>query len=278
MKELIEGFKNLSRISARVAKLIENYAQLKENSEVNAYLMEKGLREIQEIAVTLPDFTLKNQLGGWINEEKEKIEKAKEEFRFQLGEKIKRLFQNEGMVVHGQFPKLRVGFYTILLDFEFGEAKIFFGPEIERIKSKVPLEPETIYRTIKKFDGVLKKTKFEPNEFYQDLRRAYDNCLRLAKKAPGERIYLMEVLNQYVLLKQPAQFFVDPRKENFREFSRITLAYLLYLFKKSEPVREDVHLYIANLDATTDKKRAIWIPDNEKGEGTYYSYIAFSEK
>ncbi|MCX7995012.1 MAG: hypothetical protein N3A65_04470 [candidate division WOR-3 bacterium] len=278
MREMVEGFKKLNKESAKVVKLIERYSKLKEKPDQNAYLMEKSLNFIFDIASNLPEFTLKNLLLDWINREKNEVEKAKEEFRFGLGEQIKALFQRENKVIRGQFPVLRVGFYTIVLNFEFGEATIFFGPEIEKIKSKVPLEPVAIHDAIEKFDSELKKIKFDANQFYQDLHRAYNNCLLLMGKTPGEKVLLVDVLNQYVILKQPSQFFIDPRKENYREFSRVTLAYLIYLFKKSGFERNGVQFYIANFDATTDRKKAIWIPDDEEGGGTYYSYISFSEK
>jgi hypothetical protein len=170
---------------------------------------------------------------------------------------------------------LRIGFYTVVLNFEFGEATLYFGPEIEKIRSKIPLEPGTIHSAIKKFDEDLKRTKFEPKEFYLDLQKAYKNRIIVSNRSYGEKVLLIDALNEYVLLKQPSAFFVDPKKENFREFPRISLAYLLYLFRRSDFSQKGVHLYVATFDATTDKKQALWIPDNEEGEGTYYSYVSF---
>ncbi|MEO0206537.1 MAG: hypothetical protein ABIL22_07690 [candidate division WOR-3 bacterium] len=277
MNEIVEAFKGLIRNSTQINKLLTSYAKLRENVGANAYQMDRKLTEISKIANNLPDFNLKNSLINWLNEEKKEVEKAKEEFRFLLAEQIKTLFQQDNKVIKGQYPILRVGFYTINLNFEFGEVTLYFGPEIEKIKSKISLEPEAIYRSVKDFDEELRKTKFEPNEFYLELQKAYKNCIKISNKTYGEKILLVDVLNEYVILKQPPQFFVDPRKENFREFSRITLAYMLYLFRKSEISKSDVHLYVATFDATTDKKHSLWIPDNEEGEGTYYSYIAFEK-
>jgi len=261
----------------RVNKLLNTYERLKEKSVENAYLLEKKLNEISKEVNNLPDFALKNSLVTWLNNEKSELDKIKDEFRFSLGERIRELFQKENWIIKGQYPILRIGLYTLSLNFEFGEATLYFGPEIEKIKSKIPLEPETIYQTIKKFDDSLKKIKFDPKEFYLDLQKAYKKRTILSNKPYGEKVYLVDVLSEYVILKQPSQFFADPRKENFREIPRIHLCYLLYLFKKSEYAQKDIHFYIATFDATTDKIHAIWIPDNEEGEGTYYSYISFAE-
>ncbi|MGB9719957.1 MAG: hypothetical protein ACPL28_00545 [bacterium] len=275
MKQIIEGFKSLIKQSGRVNKLLNAYQRLKEKSIENVYLLEKKLNELSKEAISLPDFPLKNSLISWLNNEKNEVEKAKEDFHFLLGEQIKNLFQKDNKILKGQYPILRVGFYTIKLDFEFGEVTLYFGPEIEKIKSKIPLEPEAIYQSVKKFDEEIRKTKFDAKEFYLDLQKAYKKRIVLSNKPYGEKMPLVDVLNEYVMLKQPPQFFVDPKKENFREFSRVTLAYLLYLFRKSEISKSGSHLYVATFDATTDKGHSIWIPDNEEGEGTYCSYISF---
>ncbi len=277
MKEIIEGFKLLNRQSSKVHNLLNAYERLKEKSVANVYILEKKLNELLKAANDLPDFDLKNVLVIWLNNERSELDKIKEDFRFSLAERIKDLFQKENWIIKGQYPKLRICFYTLSLNFEFGEATLYFGPEIEKIKSRIPLEPETIYQTIKKFDDGLRKINFDPKEFYLDLQKAYRNCILLSNKSYGEKVYLVDVLNKYVMLKQPKQFFVDPMKENFREIPRINLCYLLYLFKKSEYAQKGIHFYIATFDATTDRMHAIWLPDNEEGEGTYYSYISFAE-
>lgn len=277
MKELIDKLKGQSRIYNRVAKLINKYERLKENSTENAFLMEKNLTDISNAVNNISDIELKNSIINWVSREKESVDKAKSDFRFILGEKLKELFRNENWDLKGQYPILRVKFYTLKLDFEFGETTLYFGPEVEKIKSKIPLEPVSIYETIKRYDRELRATKFDPKEFYSDLRLAYERRIIISKKVFGEKLLLVDVLYEFVILKQSTQFFVDPKKENFREFSRIKLAYLLYLFKKSNLFDKNIHLYIATFDATTDRRNSLWVPENEEGDGTYYEYIAFEK-
>ncbi|MEO0124217.1 MAG: hypothetical protein ABIL69_09495, partial [candidate division WOR-3 bacterium] len=193
MKEILEGLRLLNRKLSRVNKLLTAYSRLKEKTIDNAYLLEKKLNEISKETNDLPDFSLKNKLLNWINNEKSELDKIKEEFRFSLAERIKEFFQKENWLIKGQYPKLRIGLYTLSLNFEFGEATLYFGPEIEKIKSKIPLEPEAIYQTIKKFDNNLKKNNFDPKEFYLDLQKAYKNCILLSNKPYGEKVYLVDV-------------------------------------------------------------------------------------
>ena len=39
-----------------------------------------------------------------------------------------------------------------------------------------------------------------------------------------------------------------------------------------------LQLSVATFDSTTEKSKSIWVPDNEAGTGTYYSYVSFVPK
>jgi len=278
MKELIEDFKALSKNTHKIIKLVEQYEKLNANPINNVYILEKKLTEISKVAGSLPDFSSKESLLSWVNRTKEELEKIKEDFRFQFGRELKELLEKDGKKMRGQYPLLRIGLYTLKLNFEFGEATLYFGPEIEKLKSKIPLEPRTIFEVIKKSDNKLRAIKLTPEEIFKDLCEAYNRSLRLVNKPFGEKLLITKVLSEFVVLKQPKQFFTDPQRKNFREYSRVTLSYLLYILKKSTLSDRGMRLYVATFDATVDKRNSIWIPENENGEGTYYSYISFEKE
>jgi hypothetical protein len=274
VKEIIDNIKSLIKNLDKVLKLLTKYNKSKENLLDNAYLAEKNLTEITKITDALPPFPIKTSILNFINDEKEILEKAKDDFRFSFGEKLSDLFKKDGKTIKGQYPTLRVGMYTIKLNFEFGEAQLFFGPEVEKIKSKIPLNPTSIYDSITKFDKELNSEKIDPVELFKDFTEAYKRRLLLTGKIIGEKLPIIEVLNEFVFIKQPQKFFTDPKKENFRDYSRIKLSYLLYILRKSNNAVKGLKFYVATFDATGDKKNSIWIPDNDEGDGTYYSYIS----
>jgi len=276
-KELIENFKGLAKNSNKTAKLLENYMTLKQSSTENAYLLEKKLAELSKNTDRLPDFDHKKSLIAWIDQEKNALAKAKDDFRFKFGQELKILLQSQNKSMRGQYPLLKIGLYTLKLDFEFGEAILYFGPEVEKLKSKIPLHPAKIFETIKKYDEELQITKFDPDEIFKALYQAYKNRLTLTNKALGEKLLITEVLSEFVILKQSKQFFIDPRKENFQEYPRPKLSYLLYLLKKTDLYQKGMRLHVATFDATTDKLRSFWIPENDNGDGSYYSYISFEK-
>lgn len=277
MKEIIDDFKTLIKNSTKITKLMNAYDKTKENPVDNAYLLEKKIGEIERVITNLPEFELTASLKIWVQQEKKAIEKAKEDFRFKFGQELKKLLENDDKQMRGQYPLLRVGFYTLKLDFEFGNAILYFGQEVEKLKSKIPLQPETIFKTIKKYDDALRKVKFNPEEIFKDIYQAYKNRLTLMNKSFGEKLLLTEVLGEFVILKQSKNFFIDPKRENYKEYSRVTLSYLLYLLKESNLYQRGMRLHVATFDATVNKLHSLWIPDNDKGNGTYYSYISFEK-
>jgi hypothetical protein len=277
MNEFIESFKALSKNAKKIIKVVEKYEKLTENPVDNVYILDKILAEISSVAENLPDFELKESLRTWVQAKKNELKKAKEDFRFRFGRELKELLEGDGRQMSGQYPLLRIGLFTLILNFEFCEATLYFGPEIEKLRSKIPLEPRTIAEIIKKTDATLKAIKSTPEEIFKDLYDAYDRGLRLARKSFGEKLLITEVLHQFVILNQTRQFFIDPQRKNFREFSRVMLSYMLYLLKKAHFSERGMKLYIATFDATVDKRNAIWIPENEAGEGTYYSHISFEK-
>ncbi len=275
MKEIIDSLRTLVNSLNRIIKLVNAYNKTKENPVDNAYLLEKNIGEIERLISELPDFELKNRLNTWLKKEKQGVETFKEDFRFKFGKELTALFSNEGKKIKGQYPLIRVGFYTLKLDFQFGQATLFFGPEIEKIKSKISLQPKVIFETIKKYDNDLNMMKSTPEEIFKGLYKAYSNRIKLANKSFGEKLLITDVLNEYVMLKQSRKFFVDPQKTHFHEYSRVKLSYMLYLLRKSNLLERGIKLYVATFDATIDKMNSIWILENENGEGTHYSHISF---
>ncbi len=277
LNEYAQDFEELSKNTRKISKLLEEYKKLMMAPTENAFLLQKKLSEIIKVTGTLPEFGLKGSLISWIEYAKDELEKAKEDFRFQFGQQLKEILQKEGKKLRGQYPLLKIDFYTLQLNFEFGEATLYFGPEIEKIRSKIPLQPKVIFETIKRYDSDLRTAKSTPEDTLKTLREAYSRRLKLDSKSFGDKLLIIDVLNEFVMLKQSKRFFTDPKKANFREYSRVKLSYLLYLLKKCNLSDKGLRLHVATFDATTDKMHSIWILENEHGEGTYYSYISFEK-
>ncbi len=183
------------------------------------------------------------------------------------------------MAVRGQLPLLRVGLFTVRADFEAGRATIFWGPEVEKLKSGLSLAPAGLAATLRKWNERLKQKSVEPAKLGQRLHAAYRRYCGLGGLPDGTRVFLLDLLSELVLLMQPESFRLNPAQEKFVEYPRVRFSYDLFRLKQAGAFivgDAQLKLHVANFDATTEKAKALWVPNSEDGEGTHYSYISFS--
>jgi hypothetical protein len=282
MEELVAILKDLSVRSQQVARRLSLYQRLLPEPVENAYERERLLTEIEKGIAGLPEGEVKRRLIEWLNGERPGVQEAKEGFRFDFGRKLLSGLEGSGLEVRGQLPFLRVGLFSVRADFSTGRATIFWGPEIERLKAGVKLEPDTLARLLRNYqESLMKKAVKEPQEFLTRLYQCYQRIC-LARSIPlGERVFLVDLLGELVLLLQPEGFRINPTRERFVEYPRVRFSYDLYILKRSglrTVAGRKIRLSVANFDFTAEKARALWVPDSDQGEGTYYSYISFVQE
>jgi hypothetical protein len=273
--EIIANIKDWSRKANKITKLLDAYEKLHVEAFDNTYILEQKITEIEKAISSLPDLDKKGALDAWLKAEKASLGKFKEDFRFRFGQQLKELLSRDGIKIRGQYPLLRFGLFTLKLNFEFGDATLFFGPEVERIKSKLPLQPQVIYDAVRRYEQDIQDKDFDANTVMGDLVAAYKRCLAISGKSYGDKVRITEVFKEYVFLKQPKQFMINASRGNFREFSRIKLSYMLYRLRIANINGQGMRLHVATFDATVDKVRSFWVPDNAEGDGTHYEYISF---
>lgn len=278
MHDRIEHLKKLSRDAQIIAKAMNKYAQLAAEPIDNVYILEKQRIGLEKRIKALPEGSVKNELIEWCAQECERISGYKEEFRIQFGQKLSSLFKEKNIEVRGQYPLLRIGLYTLKIDFEFGEAILFFGPEIEKITSRILLHPQVIFDKLVQYDADVRVLKRSPEEYVTDLYQAYIRTLRVRQKAIGEKVLITDVLKTFVIMQQNKKFSADPQKKHYQEFSRIKLAYILYKIRQTNAMEHGLRFHVATFDATTDKLQSFWIPESELGEGTHYAMISFEKE
>lgn len=257
---------------------MDGYEKARAEPIVNAYLLERKIAEIDKATRALPEIEQTKAVQAWLHKQREEVGKLKEDLRFRFGQELTALLEKDGKSLRGQYPVLRIGLYTLRVDFEFGEASLFFGPEIEKIKSKIPLQPQIIHQTITECDKDMKGASFEPDKVYDDMLIAYRRCLSISNKSFGDKVLITEVLKEYVFLKQPKKLMIDATRKNFQEYSRMRLSYMLYRLKNTDAIERGMRFHVATFDATTDRLQSLWVPDNEEGDGTHYEYLSFEKK
>jgi hypothetical protein len=278
MEGLVGSLKRLSGDAARLAKLLGEYEKLLSQPVTNVHLRERSLAVIGRLAAALPESDLRRQVDEFAAAEREAIGAARDEFRFEFARQLVAGLEGSGMAVRGQLPVLRVGLFTLKADFGVGAATVFWGPEVEKLKSGLRLEPGELARTLRAYDDRLRQKATEPGKLVELMHAAYRRHLVLAGLSPGTRVVLLDLLSEMVMLLQPAGFKQNPAQEKFVEYPRVRFSYDLYRLRQAatyESGGERLKLHVANFDATTEKTRALWVPDNDDGDGTHYSYASF---
>ncbi len=279
MKEPVALVQALARKYAQLAKCLDGYSQVAEADVGGPYRKQNLLTRIHSLIDILPESIVKDQLLGWCQSEETRVDQEREEFKFlflkEMGASLSRL----GMGVRGQIPTLRIGFFTVKVDLQRGVAAIYWGPQVERLKENIVLVPDELITALQKCtEELCDGSEADPRELLNLLYSAYRRCVLCASASLGTRIALSEVFRELVMLRQPPAFQINPVRENLREYPRVQFSYDLFRlrqtgFSEIEGVR--LRLHVATFDAAAEKTKALWVPDNEMGEGTNYSHISF---
>lgn len=253
----------------RLLTLFSRYTTMKKDLVMNVYKCEELILKIEKEITLHPIDGVKERILDWVREERGSIEKAKEEFIFQFANGLSDLLKTKGFELKGQYPNLYCGLYSIRLEFALGRVRIGWGPEHIGTSKLLPQE---IVQFIERFERGLRERPFDPSDFASRLFEAYKRRLAIEGKEMGEKVSLVDLLNELVFLKQDKAFYQDPTKKNFKGYGRCMFGYDLYRLKKSNKMGP-IRLYTATFDATRFKDKVIFVPEG-KG-GTRYGYISF---
>jgi hypothetical protein len=279
MEGLIESLRNLSRQAQAVARELCAYNRLLSDPVGNAHNRATLLAGLKQSISEMPESIVRARLEEWHTAEVGESDKAKTEFRFQFGRSLVAGLEGSGLGIKGQLPLLRVGMFTVRADFDRGTATVFWGPEVEKLKAGMKLEPAELARTLRAWSEKLAGRGIAPDRLVRSMYEAYRRRCRLEDLADGTRLFLVDLLAELVLLIQPESFRLNPSQAKFVEYPRVRFSYDLYRLRQAAAYRADdmqMKLHVANFDATTEKSKALWVPDNDSGDGTHYSYVSFA--
>jgi len=265
--------------SRRLARRLVAYRVLLSDPVNNAHARAKALAELDSAIQAFPDSEIRSRLVEWYREESATIEQSRAEFRFEFGRQLVSGLDGSGMAIKGQLPLLRVGLFTVRADFEAGSAAVFWGPEIEKLKSGLALAPTGLAKILRKWNERLRQKAQDPKKLATKLHAAYRRYCGLGGLPDGTRVFLLDLLSELVLQMQPESFRLNPAREKFVEYPRVRFSFDLFQLKQAGAFAvgdRQLKLHVANFDATTEKAKALWVPNSEEGDGTHYSYISFS--
>lgn len=267
--------RNYHQNTQAICKLINEISKLDKNRIDNFSKLKNKLSKLENLEnlrkSLLKEFNFEESLNEFINKCKTELNNIEKHIKQKFGTELDKELKKIGISLAGQYPDLRAGLFTIETDFDKQIAHIWFGPKKEKL-TQCKLLPSEIAKTIEEIRKNL-GSNLEEKILFDKLNKAY---MEISGGKKGVDVPIIEILPKLAFLLQNSKFLNDPRKDNFRGYSRADFSYDLYRLKnyKFENLFGiKIHLKVATRAHTTQKSQFLWIPDNEKGDGTNYSHI-----
>ena len=212
-------------------------------------------------------------LSNWIDKYQKQLTDIKDSVQNKFGIELEANLKDINISLSGQYPDLTAGLYTFTLDLDKQEVIIWFGPKQERL-GKCPLSATKVKCFI---ENCMKNMGSNINE-EEFIRILHDTCCLISDKYKNGRIPIMKVLPLLSVNLQSNKFKLDPKKDNYRSYSRSDYSFDLYRirqYSKMQIMNKELHLTVAIKSYTNKQYESLWIPDNITGRGTRYSHLEF---
>lgn len=269
-----KGFlRHLSSLHADILvlkKLLKAYDKAsQQNNHVKMNVLLDKISQILERRLDKLDLDQKD----WIQRQKKRIESIKQEVSYKVGNRLNELLSAHHLSLQGNFPQFRVSVFFLEIDADSATTGIWYGNKEEFVDS-VSIVPEEISKVIINTYAKISRPKDDP-KFLAELYQAYQNVIKKTGRTIGDEVYLTDVLKELVLVKQDTKFLQDPRRSNYKEYTRMQFSYDLATLSKREIDGRTLNLSIATREENRDRTKYLWIPDVNGSSGTVYSKMAF---
>ncbi|MDI3476699.1 MAG: hypothetical protein PWQ59_224 [Thermoanaerobacterium sp.] len=272
LKELSSHKRNIQSIY----KLLSEISRLDKNQAENLTKLKARLDKLEGMIKNLEKEGYVQNLKEWINRYKSILEETTDKIKRQIGVELENHLKNLGLILSGHYPELRAGLFTIELDFDKWRAVIWYGPKQERL-SECLLSTSAIVKQIEKVKKEL-GSGLKEEDLLKKLFEAYNRVAGVEKK--GEYVPIIKVLTELAYLLQNSRFHQDPKRENYKSYSRANFSYDLFRIHRYQveafsPLK--VQLKVATREYTRQRTDFLWVPVDENGRGTTYSHLLVME-
>jgi len=273
LKILSEEKNNLQNL----LKFIKNINKYQNDQLKNLHRIKQNIVKIKKALKQskLEDF-VKERVERYIQSMNSKVIKWEEDAKRNFGQKLENELREGGFELRGHYPLLKVSFYTLEVDLENFKVLIWYGPQQEKLEI-CKLIPEEIVKKLRVIRDKITQRHFDDNEFLSKVYEAYKISVYRQNKKSGDQISISDILFEYAFLIQDKKFRTNPLKDNYKEYGRVLFSYDLYRLRERRLNDRELSLITATRAYTRRKSDFLWIPSNERGDGSYISHIKFGE-
>lgn len=211
-------------------------------------------------------------LGEWIRHYEGQLAEAQTCLEHSFGVDLEALLRQSGFTLSGNYPELKAGLFTLILDFSTCRVTVWYGPKQERLAG-CPMWPETVAARLVKIHRKLGGSLTEES-FRRALKESY---MSLTEGAYSIALPIVDVIEAFSSLEAGYCLTTGSKRTKSKAAKRSDFSYNLFRFA-GPLMRTGLQLQVASLYHTRRRRDFLWVPDSESGDGTVYSHVVWRER
>lgn len=227
-------------------------------------------------AVTLLKTSGAQSVADLLSELDEELELAQRALGDEFGQTLRDALAQQGISIGGRAPKFEVGRFELEANFAKRFLVLRYGKDVV-----VPRVPITVDAVVKAYQSAAKAITGRSQDGKTWLAQFYEayQTVRRKRDDGNERINIVEIYVEFVLLNQGRSFFVEPGKRTFKDYSRAEFIYDFYEFAHRQRLLHDgeaVKAHSATKSQTDNPAKSMWMVEGDTPyDGRYIADIEF---
>jgi hypothetical protein len=202
------------------------------------------------------------------------IELAQLALSDEFGQKLRDAFAQQGVIMTRSGSKFVIGRFELEANFSKRFIVLRYGKDVV-----VPRVPVTVDAALKAYQSASKLIIGRNQEGKSWIARFYEAYQNLQRKQGGDnsRINIVDCYVEFVVLNQGRNFFSEPSKRTFKDYSRAEFIYDFYEFADQQRLNHNgqvVKAHSAMKSQTDNPARSMWIVEGDSPyDGRYIADI-----
>lgn len=218
----------------------------------------------------------RDDMSAVLPELDEELELAQKALGDEFGQKLRDALAQHGISIGGRTPKFEIGRFELEANFAKRFSILRYGKDVV-----VPRMGITVEAAIKAYQAAAKAImgrNLDGKAWIAQFYAAY-HMARRKRDVDNTRVNLVECYVEFVLLNQGRNFFAEPGKRTFKDYSRAEFIYDFYEFAHQQRLLhngEAVKAHSATKSQTDNPAKSMWIVEGDTPyDGRYIADIEF---
>ena len=276
LKNILSKIDDEKKVLSKISKNIKKFSARENKVQTIEDLLyiNKIINSIDSDISSLSSDKIRDLITNWSNNEKKDIESNINKLQSNFAMNLYNNLKDIGIKLEGHMPKLKAGFYKLEINLLKNECNILFGQDKEKITT-IKVDPQAISKYIENHQEKLENNYESSDTFVHKLEKAYSNAVKKSDNL-NTQVPIIELMLELSMLKQSNQLKSNPSRLSYKNYGRIQFSYDLFRLIQDRPEGYNIKLSTATRDQARNRGKYLWIPKNNRGEGSIFSHLEFS--